>query len=321
MALTFGIVAGLIQHTLGRAPSSEVGANLIANQAGQYLARCHPWKWLVRPPTLLDLRGSISVAGASWTDVSKTLTQTGAFTNYTYKAGDQIVITSGTSTTLGTYDVASRVSANAITLTSSIGASASAVAGSLSFPWIVLPTDFAECLKLQGATSNLSIALTTYQQIIDARALGLSGSSAVYQAALMWRAAVLGLSSAEAAPVPRLELDRIPSANQAGAFNLIYRAGWPRVSDDSAFAIIPEFVEPLFVQIVRAVARGFMEEDAASVDERLALIRGGPVFEAARRGDAMGQRHYGQLPPSDIGRDSSGGDGWLSSPVAPPLSA
>lgn len=324
MALTYATLEAQVRHTLGREPSSSVSPNFIINQAGQFLARCYPWKWLVRPPVLLDLRGTVTVAGASWVNGTLTLTQVGAFTNYVYKAGDQLVVTAGTNTTLGTYNVASRVSNDAITLTASIGATASAVSGTMDFPWIVLPLDFAECLRLQGVDSTTTLSMRTYQQVIDARTLGLGTGASSYIGSIMWRGAFTDLTPAESSPVARIELDRIPSTNQTGAFRMVYRTGWPAQSDDASLALLPVWIEPLFVQYVRAFARGFMEEDTASLDERLVTVRGGPIFQQARRADSMIQRSYGVLQPGEIGMPNTpsfDGDGWLANPAAPPLSA
>ena len=61
------------------------------------------------------------VYNASWTDASKTLTATGAFTNYTFVTGDHIRITGGTSTVVqGLYTIASRTSNDAIVLADDI---------------------------------------------------------------------------------------------------------------------------------------------------------------------------------------------------------
>lgn len=322
MALTRSICEEHIRHTLGSSSSIPGSANALINQAGEYLAGCHPWKWLVRPPVALDLRGTITVSGASWNNGTLTLTAAGAFTNYTWKAGDQIVITAGTSTTLGTYNVASRVSDNAITLTASIGATASSVSGTMDFPWIVLPTDFGECLRLQGTTTAAGIEQVTYQEVLDRRAVGLSGEAHSYRGAFVWRRPFADLTPPESAPVPRLELDRGPASNSTAAFQMVYRAGWPITLDDSAFAQVPVFMELLFLQILRATARGFEEEDEGSLDKRMAEIKLGPVFMAAQRRDAMIQRSYGRIQPGDIGRPQHNtwgeGDGWISSQVAPP---
>src|SRR6185503_13400481 len=90
-----------IQDTLGRPAGSIASAQMMIDTAGEYLVACYPWKWLIRPPTGLDLRAQISFTGASWVNGTLTLTDT-ELTPYVFRTGDQVVITAGTNTTLGT---------------------------------------------------------------------------------------------------------------------------------------------------------------------------------------------------------------------------
>lgn len=67
---------------------------------------------------------TITQTGGEWEETGFILIKTGAFTNYTFRVGDRIRITGGTGATAGYYIVASKVDANSITLTTSIGAGA-----------------------------------------------------------------------------------------------------------------------------------------------------------------------------------------------------
>lgn len=60
---------------------------------------------------------------ATWTAATKTLTKTGAFTNYTWRSGDMIYLSAGTGHTVGWYTIASRSSNDAIVLASATGLS------------------------------------------------------------------------------------------------------------------------------------------------------------------------------------------------------
>ncbi len=71
----------------------------------------------------LDITLGLAVTNGTWTESTKTLTKTGAFTNYTWTSGDRIYIASGTGVTPGIYEIASKTSANAIVLTTSLSAS------------------------------------------------------------------------------------------------------------------------------------------------------------------------------------------------------
>lgn len=74
----------------------------------------------------------IKFTAATWDHSTRTLTKTGAFTNYSFHTGDRLYVYSATSGTTGDYTVESKTSADAIVLTTSIGTSASAIAASLT---------------------------------------------------------------------------------------------------------------------------------------------------------------------------------------------
>lgn len=65
-------------------------------------------------------RGVGAETAVAWTAATRTLTKAGAFTYYTWRRGDQVNITGGTGVTAGWYEVAGKVSNNAIVLVSSI---------------------------------------------------------------------------------------------------------------------------------------------------------------------------------------------------------
>lgn len=66
----------------------------------------------------------ISVTGATWTEATKTITKTNAFSSYTFVEGDKITITGGTGATAGVYEIDSKTDASNIVLKTSIGSSA-----------------------------------------------------------------------------------------------------------------------------------------------------------------------------------------------------
>lgn len=68
--------------------------------------------------TTLPGRVSVSFTDGAWTHSSRTLTSTGAFTSYTFAAGDLVFVSAGTSVTPQWYEVGSRFSADAITIPS-----------------------------------------------------------------------------------------------------------------------------------------------------------------------------------------------------------
>jgi len=104
---------------------------IIHSQTSATLRRINGW-WHLGPRSLRIVttagyvdpsRIEVTLTGATWTTATKTLTETGAFANYSHTAGDVIVITAGTGATLGQYRVASRVDADSITLSESLAGS------------------------------------------------------------------------------------------------------------------------------------------------------------------------------------------------------
>jgi hypothetical protein len=102
---------------------------------------------------------NIALTGATWTDATKTLTKTGAFTNYVFKAGTRVRITGGTGATAGFYVVATRASADAITLVTSIGVGAD---GQVDIAGTVLDQALMQGIfgcALRNAAANERVAL------------------------------------------------------------------------------------------------------------------------------------------------------------------
>lgn len=63
-----------------------------------------------------NTQGKITLAGADWTEATRTLTEVGAFTGYSFTAGDTIDIISGTDVIVGSYQIQSRTSNDAVVL-------------------------------------------------------------------------------------------------------------------------------------------------------------------------------------------------------------
>lgn len=288
MALLLKHVLDHMQDTLG---GGEVPASLdtigILNQAGEHLHSMHAWRWAQGRAALLNLRGTITGTAASWTPGTLTLTLTGAFTNYTFVEGDEIQITGGTAVTEGFYTIASRTSANAIVLASSIAStSPTDVTFTLQPYSIDLPDDLRDIITIVRTDGTARhITLTTLDDVLRVRE---DTSANDYH----WYAAVTYVGTP---PTPILEI--APGAGSAvtGAFRLFYRARWARLSTDSTQVAIPEFVEALYLQVARAFARGYVREDQGSLDGRLSEIQFGPLFMAAKKSDGAIQAYFGKL--------------------------
>jgi hypothetical protein len=283
------ILKHLLDHVRDTLGGSELPSDLdpisVINQAGEHLHSMHAWRWAQGRSTLLSLRGTTSGTDATWVSSTLTLTSTGAFTDYTFVDGDQIEITDGTVTT-GFYTLASRVSANAVTLTTSIGADATDVDFTLQPYSIDLPDDLRDIISIVGTTSiQRRITLSSLTEVLERR--NIDGPNDSY-----WYGAVSYVGSP---PTPILEIGPASGSNVTGAFRLFYRARWARLSTDNTSVDVPEFVEALLVQLVRAFARAYVREDQGSLTARLAEIDVGPLFVAARRSDGNIQPYFGTL--------------------------
>lgn len=284
------IVKSLLDHmrdTLGGGgfPPNLDAVNVL-NQAGEHLHSMHPWRWAQGRSALLSTRGTISGTSASWTASSLTLTKASAFTNYTFVDGDEIEITAGSGTE-GFYEIASRTSANAIVLSSSLsGSNQTDISFALQPYSIDLPDDLRDIISIQGTdTVGRHLTLTSLAEVLRAREN--AGPNNIH-----WYGAV---SYAGSPPAPILEIGPGAGDNATGAFRIFYRSRWLALRTDSTTVDVPEFCDALLIQIVRAFARGYVREDQGSLDARLAEIHAGPIFQAAKRSDGNVQPTYGKL--------------------------
>lgn len=297
---------------------SELGSLSILNQAGHHLHSMHAWRWTVGRAGLLNLRGVLSGSTATWTAATNTLTQSGAWTNYSFLAGDEIRITDGTGATTGVYVISSRTSANAIVLEGSI-ASGNLATGDIQWrldpQTIALPTDLRDIIAIQSTSLSAvgGVSLTTMGQILEMRK---ASASITASTGLFYGAVVFSGSP----PVPILEIYPSPSDNATGAMRIFYRSRWTNVTNDTSSIDIPDFVQDLFILIARAYAGGYVRNDQASLSARLAEIAVSPVFMAAKKSDGMTQPFMGQLRNggAQIWRRGTTPTPTLANQVAPP---
>ena len=174
--------------------------------------------------------------------------------------------------------------------------------------YVSLPTDFGRAIHVQvnpGLTNTFN--WTTIDQITNLRSTGINIGSLEYWGAI----ATPAIAATGVYPDPRLELYPTPASTVVGGLKIVYRARWKTQSgpaNDSDYIPIPEYMEPLYTQILRAFARGLEEEDDASLSKRLAEIQMGPMYSAASRMDAEMQADYGQILNGAIARRSIGLD-------------
>lgn len=306
MSLALQTVLDDVEHALSGPLHSSLSATRIVNDAGQYLVSMHDWKWLERPAVELNLRGTITLSNATWTTATLTITKTAAFADYSFLEGDRIEIEDGTNAVLGFYEIAGRTSDDAITLKTDIGATTGStdIDATIELPSVALPSDFAELLHAPTARSSLlgSMLPTSLSEVLLAREALSSVSSTDYMFAISHGAG----PTAGGPPVPRLELDHSPTANDTASFKLFYRAGWPAITGEGSTGLteqiipIPEWLEFPFRQLVRAMALGYEESDVKDMTTRIGEVL--PLFEAAKKRDGMVQNSYGRMTGGVIAR-------------------
>ena len=92
---------------------------------------------------------------------------------------------------------------------------------------------------------------------------------------------------------PRLALYTTPQTSDAGALTIAYTAGWKRLTSDNELLNTPDWLDGLLVELIIAVARGYVEEDEMSKSKRLEEVMNGVLWRTAVKRDAEEQGDYG----------------------------
>lgn len=292
MSITLGELKESFVHIVSTQPPEHIKPERIVNDAGRALYNLHSWRWRDRPAYPLDYIAPISISDATYTESSKTITKASGFTDYTHRYAELFEVTAGTSASTGHYVIASKTSANAIVLASSIGSSADGqtdIDGTINFPYCVLPSDFGS----NGQIVNIAVT-DTYQiasaasnaQIRDYRENGFTTLSVFYAPMFPTQ------TSTTAAPAaPLLEIFPTPTAASKGALMLTYRSGWVTLSDDDSVANIPTDYEYL----LRELCQGYAHKAFSGNEERLKAIRGSDDLADLKRRDGGVQAILGPI--------------------------
>ena len=81
---------------------------------------------------------------------------------------------------------------------------------------------------------------------------------------------------------------------------------------------MPEWLETVYLQCVRAFARGYHREDMGTASDRIGAIRGGALMVAAIDTDNRIQPEYGLQRGGAMGIQSRGDIFWNAGNVAGP---
>ncbi len=291
-----------IDLSLGK-PKPGVDEQLvILNDAGEWFWGSRAWNFAIRM-AMIDVRAQISFASLGWTAATKTITG-GSFAAYDFLAGDQLEITAGG--TRGYYEVLSKTSSTLVLdkPISSVDLVAT-VGGTLHLWGCALPADIESIIPgtpTMAPGFAQSFDLVDLAEVQEWRALFTGGSTAAYIGAMSW-----GKQNAGGARVPRLEIAPEIIAGQKSAFTLSYRSRWVRVSDATREIDLFSWCIPAFKEALRCFARGYHEEDVATVSDRLAKLVAGPVYEQAIDQDAMLPDTWGLIKGGAVKTSASRG--------------
>lgn len=160
-----------------------------------------------------------------------------------------------------------------------------------SQPYISLPADFGAIIgiELEGGIAQ------NWKRVDTATFLRIESGVWTQSGWGYYTVIENPVSTDGTAPEPRLALWPTPTTDNSTFAQLRYRATWTELADDNDTVQIPVFAETLFLQLCRAFGRGYEEDDAASLDARVAEIMAGPIFMAAKKQDASSQWYYGRL--------------------------
>lgn len=307
MVLTYGMVYDQIRYELGGSPRGPVDMRRIVDYAGEYLVAAHEWKWTNGRPAHLETRAKLDAqTSVTWTASTKRVTKTGAFASYTFVDGDEMRITGGTDATTGRYKIIQKANDNSVVLATQPGSTDQTdyEYAEIELNTVKLPDDFDSLISIHGTDSITNrIRLVDYDQLLRLRTTQVDvTSSAYYSAALTY--------VGDNKRVPVLEIYPTPATTTEEQFVMMYRSGWLRGGDDGARVTsvasttgetdktklpIPEWMEPLFLEMCREAAQGWTRPENGTMSQRLTRVMSGDHFQAMKRKDRRAQPYYGPL--------------------------
>jgi len=284
MVLSYQEAVAHVVHTLGGDPHPSLPLQHILNGAGRFFYNHFPWQWTVGRSTRLSWRAPVTFTSTAWDEANLIMgTTLCSDPDYVVHEGDRIEITSGTDAKVGeVFEIESFVEgANMVLKTSpqTLGGTGAAFAGTTTFNYLELPSDFGSITAIDATDSLIrEMNPTTLPHILELRTNPIEVTTWYFWVAVNHQ--VLDNGGVE----PILEIWPDPNADEFGVVTIFYRATWNDVGDGGMIAL-PDFCQEYFIQFLRAFARGYEEEDEGTLDARLAVILKGPIGRAARRFD------------------------------------
>lgn len=293
MAITLGELKQAVSRVVGDKPDDRYDIEQVINDAGKYLFSMHSWRWRDRPVAPLSYIAPISIANATYTESTKTITKTSGFTSYTFRNAELFEVTDGTSATEAEYAITSRTSANAIVLGQSIGSGADGqtdIDGTINFPYCVLPSDFGDGQIVALAHQNNIVRGVIPASLSYVRWLRYNS---VYDSTdLYYSVSYPTQTSTSVVPAnPLLEIYPTPTAAENSVLMLTYKSGWVTLEDEDAVANVPSGYEYILKRLVKA----FSQEAMSSDNSMIQAIESSIEFLKLKRMDGGTQASLGKI--------------------------
>jgi hypothetical protein len=172
--------------------------------------------------------------------------------------------------------------------------------------YVSLPTDFGEVVALSVNNSIIqTFEWVSPQRLIDLRTNVLADLTGKYFGCISWPR----VNDVSVAPNPaRIEIAPTPSSNITEAMLLVYDAGWVDVNSDDDYIQIPSFMEPLFYEVIDAIALGMHFAREGTMGERLTRVKANDLYRSARRQDLNQQLTLGLMEGGQINEQGR----WLT---------
>jgi hypothetical protein len=319
-----------IRHTLASVDVPSIGAYRILNDAGEYLCNMHHWTWLegaqqtlpltkdqdyvwlpddFREIMALQLENGLS-AGIRMTTQAHLLELRALATAPSFEYHAAVVYAPRGAAASTTLVVGALVNGTSMTISDAYNPSVT-----INFKTTVAATDDDDATTryMQIGATAADSATTLAKVINDAPGLFLRATVNNATVTLTHQkegergnsqtvtvpAAITATqhdTGVNLGPVrARLEMWPTPSVSDDNRIMVYYRRGWQALESDNQLVAVPQWCESLYLQLVRAIARGYERESEADVDTRLMSIRQGASFKAAAERDKTDTAHIGSM--------------------------
>lgn len=153
--------------------------------------------------------------------------------------------------------------------------------------YVTLPTDFGKVIDIRAQSITSAFSMISLSSLNERKTYDLSGTTDVYGAI------------AYSGGVARLEIWPDPTSNESDALRLFYRGAWVDANQDTEDLDdqFPPFMEPLFLEVLRAFAEGWESNALAEMLERVHM---GRAFSAAASADQGVQSEFGRITGGSV---------------------